>query len=78
MHDLDSWLPAEVKVYLEQKHGAIYPVIKITTGTGIEDDLFTLTLDEAGELGALLTVAASKARRAALDAREAAGKVAAS
>jgi len=74
VHDADSWLPAEVHLHLEQKFGAFSPVIKVATGEGREDVLLTLTLDEACDLGALLTVAASKARRAALDARVAAGK----
>jgi len=62
MQDLDSWCPAEVSVYAEQKHGAIFPVIKVTRGDLLEDVLLTLTLNEAGELGALLTVMMSKAR----------------
>jgi hypothetical protein len=41
MHDADSWLPAEVHLHLEQRHTAIYPVIRVTTGGGIEDVLLT-------------------------------------
>ena len=74
MQDLDSWCPAEVSVYAEQKHGAIFPVIKVTRGDLLEDVLLTLTLNEAGELGALLTVMMSKARRAAIDTCEAEAK----
>lgn len=78
MHDADSWLPAEVQVYFEQKHGAIFPTIKVTTGTGIEDDLLTLTLDESGKLGDLLTEMTVQGRRAAIEACEAEVKAAAS
>ena len=78
MHDADSWLPAEVRLHLEQKFGAFSPVIKVSTGEGREDVLLTLTLEEAGDLGALLTVTMSKARRAAIGALEAEVKAVAS
>jgi len=78
MHDADSWLPAEVKVWPEQKHGAYFPVIKVATGTRIEDVCLTLTLNEAGDLADLLTVMVPKARRAARDTCEAEMKAAAS
>jgi hypothetical protein len=78
MHDVDSWLPAEVHLHLEQKFGAFSPVIKVSTGEGREDVVLTLTLNEAGDLGDLLTVMVPKARRAAIEALEAAGKAAAS
>jgi hypothetical protein len=54
IHGVPTWDPSEVRVYMEQVPGAVAPVVRVTTGDLVEDELLVLDLDEARQLVAAL------------------------
>ncbi|HEX3840801.1 MAG TPA: hypothetical protein VHU85_08420 [Acidimicrobiales bacterium] len=62
LYGVPVWEISELRVSLEQRHGALLPMVYAATGDLIEGEVLRLTPEEARDLGAALSLLYERAR----------------